>query len=310
MRFWKLPVLILCASTLSGSPVGWERTALAEGENGQVVTKKVRYGEYVQYVPKREASGVLVVIHGQPAGDDIKDIHGLAERFCKRWVEFAEARGLVLLSPVFDNENFDSVDGNQGGGYRGLFGRQVAADAYVNDMIDRTKPLVAKNWDGRIVLYGHSAGGQFTSRYVVKHPNRIKVAVVSAAGSYSMPDPQVAWPTGSAPLVNKTFYWGPSKEPQTVSVRPDPENWVKAATLPITVVVGAADIEPQKPRPGYLGTTRVEYARQWVTMMNKLAERRRKKAGVRLVVVDGVGHDSAKLTPAAQEAIKSVLDGQ
>jgi len=158
------------------------------------------------------------------------------------------------------------------------------------------------------LLYGHSAGGQFASRYVVKHPDRLRGAVIGSAGIYAMPDPTVEWPNGSAP-VNKTVYWGPSKEPQAISVRPDLNGWLKASALPITVVVGMDDTEPQKKRAGHDGSTRLEFARQWVTSMNKLAERRRKKGQVRLVVVEGVGHDSAKLTPAAQEALAEALDG-
>jgi pimeloyl-ACP methyl ester carboxylesterase len=306
MRYW--PVLILSTLFLFKGPVARGQDKPAEDQQGKVVTRKVRFGEYVQYLPKREALGVLVVVHGQPAGDDIKDIHGLAERFVKRWVPFAEEHRLLVLGPVFDNENFDSVDGNQGGGYRALYGRQIAADAYVNDMIDRSKALVAKGWDGRIVLYGHSAGGQFTSRYVVKHPDRVRAAVISAAGIYAMPDPTIEWPNGSAP-VNRTLYWGPSKEPQPISITPNLNGWVKASGLPITVVVGKDDTEPQKKRAGHDGSTRVEFARQWVASMNKLAERRRKKGTVRLVVVEGVGHDSARLTPAAQKALTEALDG-
>ena len=98
--------------------------------------------------------------------------------------------------------------------------------------------------------------------------------------------------------------------PQNINVSPDPNGWVKAASLPLTVIVGSADTEPQKPSPGHKGTTRVDYARQWVEMMNKLAERRRKKGTVRLVVVEGVGHDSAKLTPASQKFLEGVLKSE
>ena len=309
MRSWPLSAPIFLALFLPGGPVARGQEGAVEAEKGQVVTKKVRYGEYVRYLPKREAVGVLVVVHGQPAGDDIQDIRGLAERFCKRWVAFGESHRLIVLAPVFDAENFDSVVGNNGGGYRGLFGRQVGADAYVNGIVDLCKPLVAKPWDGRFLLYGHSAGAQFAVRYSVRHPDRLRAAVISAAGWYAMPDPSARWPSGMAPWLT-TFRWGPSQEPQPINVKPDPNGWLKAATLPLTVVVGAADIEPQKPRPGHAGTTRVEHARQWVDSMNRLAERRRKKGGVRLVVVEGVGHDSAKLTPAAEEALEKSLAGK
>ena len=308
MRVSPWSTWLLSALVLAGSPVVRGQEKPAESEKGRVVTKQVRFGQYVQYLPKGEAVGVLVVVHGQPAGDDIRDIRGLAERFLKRWVEFAEARRLIALAPVFDAENFDSVDGNNGGGYPGLFGRQINADAYVNGIVDRCRPLVAKPWDEKILLYGHSAGGQFANRYAVTNAERLRGAVISAAGWYAMPDPSAHWPSGMGPW-STTFRWGPSQEPQAINVTLDPNGWVKAAMLPLTVVVGSSDIEPQKPRAGHTGTSRVDYARQWVEMMNRLAARRRKEGRVGLVVVEGVGHDSARLTPAAQEALAKVLEG-
>ena len=47
------------------------------------------------------------------------------------------------------------------------------------------RPLTSPTQDGKFMLYGHSAGGQFVSRYVVKHPDRIIAAVISAAGSFA-----------------------------------------------------------------------------------------------------------------------------
>jgi hypothetical protein len=302
----------MAASTIlaSGSVSSLAKAGVvAEDEKGKVVSKKVRYGEYFQYLPKGEAVGVFVIVHGQPAGNDVSNIPGLAEKFLKRWVEFAEAHQLIALAPVFDAENFDSVVGSNGGGYRGLFGRQIGADAYVNGIVDTYKPIVTKPWDGKFLLYGHSAGAQFANRYVVIHPNRIRGAVLSASGWYAMPDSEAPWPSGMAPL-RTTFRWGPSQEPQAININPIPDGWLKAASLPMTVVVGSADTEPQKPRPGHDEVTRVGRAGQWVKTMNRLAERRRRKPGLNLVVVDGVGHDSAKLTPAAEKAMVGFLDGK
>ena len=64
---------------------------------------------------------------------------------------------------------------------------------------------------------------------------------------------------------------------QSIDVRPDPAGWAKAATLPIMVVVGSLDTEPQKPRTGHTGNTRVQYAQQWVAEMNGYARSRRAK---------------------------------
>ncbi len=119
----------------------------------------------------------------------------------------------------------------------------------------------------RFHLYGHSAGGQFAGRYAVRHPDRLKALVLSAPGRYAFPDPQAPWPYGQKEV---TVRDGPDGAPRVI--RPDRDGWRKAAALPITVVVGSADTEPQPPRAAHIGTTRVEYARQWVEAMTRIAE--------------------------------------
>ena len=290
-----LAVLLLAAA----SP------ARDDPERGAVVAKKIRSGAFLQYLPKGEPRGVLVIAHGMPSAEEAGNIAGLAGKFLDRWAPFAEEHRLIAVAPVFDAENFDSVKGDHGGGYRGLFGRQVGADEFVDQIVVRYKPGM-KSWDGRILLYGHSAGGQFANHYLVRHPDRVRAAVVSAAGMYAFPDPAEHWPYGMAPW-RTTFRWDPNQPPQAVNVRPDPASWLKAATLPALVVVGAEDKEPQKARPGHAGNTRVGYAEQWVAAMNRLARTRRREGTIRLAIIPGVGHDSARLTPTAQEFLADAL---
>ncbi len=240
-----------------------------------------------------------------PTEEDAKNIVLLAERFAKRWAKFAEEHRLIAIAPAFDAENFDSLKGEHGGGYRSLFGRYIGADQFVNQIVERYKPAV-KGWDGRIVLYGHSAGTQFANHYCVIYPNRVRAVAISAAGRFAQPDPTVHWPDGMAPW-RTTFQWGPNDPPQRIDLRPKPAGWLMAATLPLTVIVGTADLEPQKARAGHAGNTRVEYAKQWVNAMNQLAKKNNKVGRVQFVPVEGVGHDSAKLTPASQKALDEAL---
>jgi pimeloyl-ACP methyl ester carboxylesterase len=281
------------------------QAVVGDDEKGKVVAKKDRYGQYMQYLPPREARGILVIVHGMPTEEQSKNVIGLAEKFLRRWVAFADEHQLIALAPAFDQENFGSVAGDFGGGYRGLFGRQIGADEFVNRIVVQYRPRV-KSWDGRFLLYGHSAGGQFVNHYCVVHPDRVRAAVISAAGGYAMPDPSVHWPHGMGPWTT-SFRWDPAQAPQPIHVRPNPAGWRRAALLPLTVVVGTEDTEAQKPRAGHAGRTRVEYAQQWVGSMNRLARRPQKEDRIRLVLVPGVGHDSARLTPTAQEALAAVL---
>jgi pimeloyl-ACP methyl ester carboxylesterase len=299
-----VPLLLLFQT-----PISCAQDTAAGAEKGQIVGKNHRYGTYIQYVPRQESRGVLVIAHGMPSGDDIHDIPGLARRFLKRWTDFSEAHGLIAIAPVFDAENFDSVVGREhGGGYRALFGRMVGADSFVNQIVAQYKPRI-RSWDGRIVLYGHSAGAQFAAHFCVNHPERIRAVVLSACGGYAFPNAGVRWPRGMGPW-RTTFHWDGSSAAQSIDVRPDPPGWARAAAVPIMVVVGSQDTEPLKPRAGHAGTTRVEYARQWVEDMNRHARSWRKEGKVGLTIVEGVGHDSAKLTPTAQMFLAGVLSAE
>ena len=282
--------LVLCGATWAGPP----EFRVGEDEKGRVVCKATAHGEYVQYVPRSVTPQfrMAVLVHGMLGRDE--DAGEVAERFIRRWIPAGERLGIILLAPAFDQRNFGGYRG-PGGGYRGLFGREIGADEFVNEIVDQYKALSPK-YDGRFYLYGHSAGGQFVSRYVVRHPQRIIAAVISAAGTYAFPNPDVPWADGMAPLV-RSMRWEGGDEMQHIDIQPDPQGWIKAAALPITVVVGSQDTEALKGIGGQKGGTRLERARHWVQDMNRLAQRLDKTGRGRLVVVDGAAHSSAQLTP-------------
>ncbi len=98
---------------------------------------------------------------------------------------------MILIAPAFAQSNFGPRRG-PGGGYRGLFGREISADRFVNLIVDNYQTLL-RGVERRIYLYGHSAGGQFVSRYTLMHPDKIVAAVISAAGTFAFPNPNVKW---------------------------------------------------------------------------------------------------------------------
>jgi len=231
-----------------------------------------------------------------------QEIRKLAETFLQRWVRFADDHGLVAVAPLFDH-NFGSWVSEPGivlGGYRGLAGKEIGADEFVERLVDQYRGRAGDV--ERFYLYGHSAGGQFAGRYAVRHPDRLKALVLSAPGRYAFPDPQAPWPYGQKEVTVRA-----SAQEASRVIRPDPDGWRKAAALPITVVVGTADIEPQPPRIAHVGTTRVDYARQWVEAMTRIAPEG--KSRIRLVTVPRIGHSSAGLTPACQRALAESLGG-
>jgi pimeloyl-ACP methyl ester carboxylesterase len=261
-------------------------------------------GSYVRYAPEGDVRGVLVLVHGQ-IGEHESAIES-AQTYLGRWTKFADQQRFVLLAPAFEQENFGGHAG-PGGGYRGLFGRHCGADYFVNAIVDELREALPELPE-KFALYGHSAGGQFASRYIVMHPERISAAVISAPASYAFPDPEVAWTNGMKPL-HRRMRWSDDEPWEQVEIVPDRAGWEKAAQIPVVVIVGSRDTGEIKPVPGNPGRSRVVRARAWVRAMRDLARRHEVTPGVRFAVVAGVAHNSAKLTPACQDAMLACLAG-
>lgn len=260
------------------------------------------FGTYLRYIPKGDIKGTVVLIHGS-IGEGESAVEA-AETYLKRWITFADRHHRALLAPAFDQENFGGHAG-PGGGYRGLFGRHVGADAFLNAIVDDTRSALAELPE-RFALYGHSAGGQFVSRYLVMHPQRVAAAVISAAGTFAFPDDDVAWTNGMKPL-RRRIRWSDDAPWKEIEIKPDPQNWAKAAEIPIAVVVGRRDTAPVKAIPGNPGETHVERAKAWVNAMDAYARQHGRTPRIRCIEVEKVGHNSRRLTPACQKALVDSL---
>jgi pimeloyl-ACP methyl ester carboxylesterase len=275
-----------------------EPIQITAGDLKQVMRQETPWGTYFHYIAAERPRDVLVVVHGQLGEKDTAQ--KLAERFVRRWTEFADKHELVVISPAFDRANYQRAYG----GYRGLFGRRIGADEFVIRIVDRYRDMIT-DFDGRFLLYGHSAGGQFACRFAVRHADRVKKLVLSAPGRYAFPDAKAPWPYGMGRL-RRALRWDPDEAPQQVDIRPDPQWWVAAASLPIAIVIGREDTEKQPKRPGHTGVTRIQLARNWSRAMRQLARDNGRRPNIRLALVDKVGHNSTKLTPRCQRAFEEL----
>lgn len=279
---------------------------------GEVHEIDHNFGTYHLYVPQShtEASRVLFVVHGTPA--PAQDVVELAATFIARWTDFAEEKSLVIVSLAFNRIDFGSHDDGRGG-YRGLFGRAVGADQFLHGVFEQVGSITPIRTDERrFFLYGHSAGGQFANRYVVRHPDRVLATALSAPGRYAFPDPDAVWPFGMKRL-NGSIEWKLSGETYPIDVTPDPDGWAKAANAPITVMVGTEDTDelgclPAQCDPSWGGSAnRKDVGRRWVDAMNALAAQEGAVGRARFFVVHGVGHSSAGLTEEAQKTFTHYL---
>ena len=298
----KLKSFIYYFTFLALSLLGVSRIASANIylESGRIVHKSNPYGRYVQYVAKRLQRPVrsLVVVHGS-LGKGLP-AHQVAENFLSRWIDVAEERGLLLLAPAFDTENFGGKKGPRGG-YRGLFGRHIGADEFLHSIVDSYSSVIA-GFDKQMYLYGHSAGGQFVARYIMMHPERILAAVISAAGALPFPNFEAPWPAGLG-KVHKQLHWPSEATKQTIDIKPDVSKWLMAANLPISVVIGKKDTKPKKKSKWQPGANRLENTRFWHQAMKDFTRQHGELCRIELIEVPNVGHDSKKLTSVAVRAL-------
>jgi pimeloyl-ACP methyl ester carboxylesterase len=245
------------------------------------------YGAAVLFVPAKPAR-VLVLAHGFPWPDDSQSETALADyarATVERWRPFADSHGAVLVAPVFGGRDFPR--------YREMTGRVVGANEFVNRLVSRAVDEHLAEGTGRFSLHGHSAGAQFAARYLVTHPGRLEQVVLSAPSTFPMPDTTIPWPhgMGEAPGITPGF-------------APDHAAWLAAASeVPVTVLVGARDIEPRPAAPGQPGETRIERAEGWVEQMRRHAAASSRAATVRLVLAEGLDHDEEAMTLPAQELL-------
>lgn len=272
---------------------------------GQVVEGEDMFGTFYTYVPTAvpEKPEILVLVHGTPPKSETAEFN--AQYYTAAWTDFAEKNGFILIAPAFNQEDFSSRLGDHAlGGYRGLFGREIGADAWVLRLVRAYQQAYGMEGEP-FYLYGHSAGGQFTGRFVVTHPERVKGAVITSAATYPQPSIEVAWPFGMGEL-HTEIVWD-KETSQAVDVVPDKEKWLAATQVPLTVIVGLNDTAelPVSLIPGQKGKNRYVIGRNWVQDMALFAESNGLESRYKLTIIPGKGHSMSGLLSYSQAALLS-----
>jgi pimeloyl-ACP methyl ester carboxylesterase len=270
-------------------------------EPGQAAMVEDVFGTFFAYLPTTmpPEPDILVLVHGTPAKD--VSAEATAHYYLANWLDFAEKEDCILIAPAFNQENFSSRKGDHAlGGYRGLFGRDIGADAWVLRLVQAHQRAFGSP-DKRFYLYGHSAGGQFVGRFLVTHPDVIKKAVISSAATYPQPNPAVAWPFGMGEL-HTDIEWA-ADTINRVDVIPDEQKWLAATQIPLTVIVGLNDTSELPPFPGQTGKNRFTIGRNWVRDMADLAAANNLESRFQVEIIPGKGHSMSGLIPYVAEAL-------
>ena len=148
----------------------------------------------------------------------------------------------------------------------------------------------------RYGLFGHSAGGQYVHRMLsFGYRDHVAVAVSANAGTYAMPDLEIAWPFGLG------------------ETELDPPALGRLLGFPITVMTGTEDIKttgryfPKGPRSMRQGATRHERAHNYVRAGHAAAAALGTRCAWTVINVPDVGHDGDLMSVAAAPVVARAL---
>jgi len=235
-----------------------------------VIAERVLPGDvplrYYVYTPYTCAPRVLVVC-----------VHGISRNACEHvttlW-PLAERWGFALAAPLFADPPFH--------GYQrlGWEAGSIRADLALTQMVEAAARFVDAPHDA-ILLFGFSGGAQFVHRYTMVYPERVMACATTAAGWYTLPDPEAIYPYG---LQLRT---------SAVDSPLDPRRFL---CVPMLVLVGGHDTScgaslRMSPRlTQEQGSTRVERAVRFVHAMRASARALALEPAIKLEVLTGAGH--------------------
>jgi len=174
----------------------------------------------------------------------------------------------------------------------GRAGNRVRADLALDEILRDVRNLNPDS-SARVHLVGHGGGGQFVHRYVMARPSRVARYAVSAAGSYTLPDPHLEFPFGIRP------------SPDLPDFAPDPR-----AFLTVPGCVFGNDQSPYRGRVETLsarqGVAHIDRGRRWAAAMNRMAGRLHLPPPIRFKTVPGLGPAFGR-NPLAAAAFECLL---
>jgi len=240
---------VLFGLATAGAGIAAVARADSDKDRGRILERELddRH-KYFLYVPRdlRPDSPLLVSVHG---------ISRNARQHVEAFTRVADRQGVVVLAPVFTDYRY--------GDYQrlGRRGRGSRADL----ALQRLTSHVIFEWQlasAKFYLYGHSGGAQFAHRYAMAYPHDVAALGLSAAGWYTLPDPDLSYPYGIRPTSD------------SYGLTLDPAEFLQ---IPACVFVGEDDIN----RDGAFNTSdkldsmqgrnRIERAANWVEAMNRAA---------------------------------------
>lgn len=178
---------------------------------------------YCTYMPKSyEPEGekrypLAVLVH-----HSLRNAAGLRDEFA----DFAEENQCALLAPLFPCGIGGPDDFNN---YKHLRHGGVAYDEVLLSMIEEVASVFRIETE-RFLMHGFSGGGQFSMRFYLRHPDRLRGVSIAAPGTVTLPGDPRSWWVGT----------GDMKE-----ALGEPLGLEALRQVPVQLVIGADDTESE-----------------------------------------------------------------
>lgn len=270
---------------------------VVHGSLGYVEKEIIVNGE-PRMVPDYDENGILKTL---PIHSGVE----AAKSMLEHWKQVADEKQYMIIAPAFDSQNFGGGTAPCNtcvtyGGYRGIQGRhyegvpvrETDSDGVLNQVIDNYQADFPGFFDEQFYLTGHSAGGQFTSRYIFLHPERLRGAVVGSAGFVPFPDASIPWPDGmgNSSALNLNLSWYPGQPTRAFIIDPIAANFEMVAKKRITLLAGEYEVHPEVMHDT-ANKTRHFHHELRKGLLNDPVE------GVQLKIVEGRKHNGSRLAP-------------
>ncbi len=238
--------------------------------------------EVYYYAPEKEFSElkVVIVMHGHKRnGNDYRD----------SWIKLAEKYDLLIIAPVFSNEDFPDAMmynlGNLVGEDGNFIEKQKWTFKIIDSLFDKVREMTI-NVHSTYYLFGHSAGAQFVHRFMIYNPNNnVETAIAANAGWYTLPNFKINFP------------YGLDKSPLT---KLDKDVFQKE----LVILLGENDNDSDSPNlrrnddVDVQGTNRFSRGEYFYKQSKKRAEQLNFDFNWKIDYVKNVGHDGALMSEA------------
>lgn len=233
---------------------------------------------------------VLFVHHGvNRNGGDYRDY----------WLPLVDEADLLVIAPEFPAADFPGSAWYNFGNRTNEAGEPNPREAWtygVDQRVFAAFRAQALTEHGRYGVWGHSAGGQYVHRALsLGFRHGVAAAVTANAGTYAMPELDVAFPYG----LGETGL--------------DDEALAALLSFRLTVMAGTEDIDasspnfPKEPAAMRQGATRYERAHAYIATARRHAARLGLHCAWTIVDVAGVAHDGQRMSAAAAPILSAAL---